>query len=798
MKVKPLLIFPPGWVPFAPYLALPILKGFLEKHSITADIKDSNLEFYDHILSAGFVSRAYKICADKLRSLDSLAAHTDEEKDSYYRYSKAVLMKRAAKRIDKAKKVIRSGRFYDPTALEMAKKTLLDSLYIIDTAYEEYSIGFNDITHKRPLDSCGEVLNAVDSELSSIFAEYYEAGTLKEIKRNKYTLVGISVTGRSQLNTALTLAKMIRKSCPDVRHIVFGGSYITRLAAEWTGVHPFFSIFDSLVCYEGENSLLSLIRTLEAGTDLSGVPNLCYVRDGRLVRNVMSPVDITDTPVPDFDGFPLKKYFMPEPVLPVFTSRSCYLKCAFCTVPHGTYGKYRALKIEDVYRTMTALQDKYGTDKFAFVDETFTPARMRQLSETIVSGGRRFYWYCETRLEKGLSADLFRTLYEGGCRKIQFGLESYNQRILDLMKKNISAADIEPALVNCLDAGIAFHLFFMVGFPTETPREAQRTFDFTGKMLDLSWHKYANRSSSRSFGAFVLGKHSYVYDHPEEFFIRINEKSGKGDLVLNYDYVAGKGLSQREAGHLADVYYENLGELYKGCRSYHFLNKMFASEEEHFLKNARGHALHGGGAREGRRPRPSLEDYPRDSRISLSGAAGVFFFGHTATSATSFCEPAATLYDFNTRAYYQLDAGYLDILKRVKKGVFRVKDALSFPEPVKDVLVDLLYYGFFRIKNGARNKAMTRPVTQPVYNARDIKEARAGGKVYLLNLVNGKLVKTVESGLRLLKRLDGTVSPDKLPGTGRGKNAKMDSGEFQALLEEAVGMQLLYLERRSS
>ena len=42
-----LMIFPIGWTPTSPYLALPLLKGYGETRSKIIEIRDHNIEFYD-------------------------------------------------------------------------------------------------------------------------------------------------------------------------------------------------------------------------------------------------------------------------------------------------------------------------------------------------------------------------------------------------------------------------------------------------------------------------------------------------------------------------------------------------------------------------------------------------------------------------------------------------------------------------------------------------------------------------------------------------------------------------------
>lgn len=48
---KTLLVFPPGWSPVGPYLALPVLKSYLQEvEQYKVDIVDLNVEFYDDLL----------------------------------------------------------------------------------------------------------------------------------------------------------------------------------------------------------------------------------------------------------------------------------------------------------------------------------------------------------------------------------------------------------------------------------------------------------------------------------------------------------------------------------------------------------------------------------------------------------------------------------------------------------------------------------------------------------------------------------------------------------------------------
>ncbi|MGH7220737.1 MAG: B12-binding domain-containing radical SAM protein, partial [Nitrospiraceae bacterium] len=52
---KVMLLFPPEWVPTAPYLALPSLTAVLREAGHTVIQRDVNIEMYDHFFSMEFL-----------------------------------------------------------------------------------------------------------------------------------------------------------------------------------------------------------------------------------------------------------------------------------------------------------------------------------------------------------------------------------------------------------------------------------------------------------------------------------------------------------------------------------------------------------------------------------------------------------------------------------------------------------------------------------------------------------------------------------------------------------------------
>jgi radical SAM superfamily enzyme YgiQ (UPF0313 family) len=75
---------------------------------------------------------------------------------------------------------------------------------------------------------------------------------------------------------------------------------------------------------------------------------------------------------------------------------------------------------------------------------------------------------------------------KAGCWSIHFGIESGSQRLLNLIKKDITLEQAKDAVKWARDAKIETKCFFMLGLPTETKEESLQTIAFT-KELDPDW-----------------------------------------------------------------------------------------------------------------------------------------------------------------------------------------------------------------------------------------------------------------------------------------------------------------------
>ncbi|MGZ8932872.1 MAG: B12-binding domain-containing radical SAM protein, partial [Halobacteriota archaeon] len=366
--------------------------------------------------------------------------------------------------------------------------------------------------------------------------------------------IGISVTSETQLLPAYTLAALLRRRYGRLIHICFGGNFISRFIRLVKGPTALLALVDSYVLDEGEKALVALLNAVNDDLDFTQIKGIAVIRKDILHITPPTTLDVNELPTPDFHGLPLDKYFSPRLVLPIYSSRGCFAKCTFCSIPAASGGGFRVRSAHRIVTDIKTLIEAHGTEYFTFVDETLRPTVMQDVCEGIASQNLRVRWYGETRFGHQFTESFAQTLYDSGCRKLQFGLESYNQRILNLMRKGVRQRDIEPSLRALFSKGIAAHLFFMVGFPTETEEEARRTNEFTNRMVRLSKDEYGNPFTTRGFDVFSLDPLAPAYSEPEHHKIQLILENDSRKVVQRIEYRSEEGLQPEEAQRLVDEF----------------------------------------------------------------------------------------------------------------------------------------------------------------------------------------------------------------------------------------------------
>jgi anaerobic magnesium-protoporphyrin IX monomethyl ester cyclase len=559
-KLKTMLLFPPEWVPTAPYLALPSLTAVLRQNGHPVIQKDVNIEMYDLFFTDTFLIWVKARMGMQLHALEAKEAAgllTEQEVDQRTLLSQKadVDVFELAEHAMEAKRITRGEDFYAADKLEWALNTFREVMQYISAAYYPASLVFYPMESNlgyRPGVS-QEVFACLEDEQVNVYRDVCRQLVLPAVSKERPDVVGVSIGTQMQLMAGLTFCRMIKEAFPEI-HITVGGNIITRLQEELPKQERFFTeIFDTAIMYEGEHALLWLLEALAGDRAISSIPNLIYRDEGGIhVNPEIHTEKMASLPLPDFEGFPLDSYFVPVRILPYLATRGCYWgRCTFCDHGQGYFDQYRGLTAQQVVQQVKMLKEKYQAEHFLFADESYPPALLKKVVPLLLDQHVGIKWTTLIRFEESLQDPAFwRSVKESGCCTLYYGMESANERVLNLMDKHVKKPVIANNLKLASEAGIWNHVMAFYGFPGETRDEAEETRQF---LLDNKTHIH-----SVELFYFVAYRHTPMVRHPEKFGMTIH-KQEEYDLPLDYYYTLNEpgGVTCLEAMQLCEEFYQN-------------------------------------------------------------------------------------------------------------------------------------------------------------------------------------------------------------------------------------------------
>jgi radical SAM superfamily enzyme YgiQ (UPF0313 family) len=326
----------------------------------------------------------------------------------------------------------------------------------------------------------------------------------KRIKNTEFDAVGIGGIITTYKYVKWLIA-VIRKYHPDKKIIVGGsiGTSIPKLMLERNPV-------DVICVGEGEETARDLFAVLEEKGDLSAVKGVWYKdASGRIMATPARPPikDLDSLPFPAWDLFPIEIY-LKNPVgspnrnkwidgsadmavlsMNLNGARGCPYKCIYCY--HDFMGQgYRTRSAKNIISEIELLYKKYGVTYFHFTDDEFVinKAFVYELCKGFIdlmkSIGVHFTWGCAGRVNL-MDEELISSMVSAGCVLIGYGIESGSQKILDLIKKQVTVKQAKDAVRLTQKYTDWADCTFMIGYPGETEDTIQETIDFC-RELDLT------------------------------------------------------------------------------------------------------------------------------------------------------------------------------------------------------------------------------------------------------------------------------------------------------------------------
>jgi len=242
---------------------------------------------------------------------------------------------------------------------------------------------------------------------------------------------------------------------------------------------------DIVVRGEGEVTFEELIGALAAGRDWRKVCGLAFREDGAPTSNPPRPfcADL-DQLVPAWDLIDWPRYFYrpsPEGQLAIVSSsRGCSQRCSFCSQQKFWERTWRARTPELFVDELEMLRDRHGVRVAMLSDETPTVQRERweSILDLLIERRTGVELLLETRVVDIVrDEDILPKYRAAGVSHIYVGVESTDQAVLDLYKKDVKVEESRRAIELINAHGMVSETSFVVGGPDDTPESIRRTVE---------------------------------------------------------------------------------------------------------------------------------------------------------------------------------------------------------------------------------------------------------------------------------------------------------------------------------
>jgi len=264
---------------------------------------------------------------------------------------------------------------------------------------------------------CQDIFHYSNEELADLF-----------LKNNDYDLIGIGFLVARFRETILDLCKTVNKYKKDA-WLVLGGpgpTPIPKYVLEKTNA-------DVIAMGEAEETIIELLKCKTDNGDLSKIKGIAYRKNGKTIINERrQPVrDLDSIPFPEWSLFPMKEY-------------------TTCFKP------YRMTK-----------NDK--ANYFFINDElfVFSKKRVLEFQDALEKNNLKIKFKCDARVDI-FDKETVDSLKKSGCQFINFGMESSDQKVLDLMNKNTIVEQNIVAAEITNKAGVGLGLNFIWGNKGDT------------------------------------------------------------------------------------------------------------------------------------------------------------------------------------------------------------------------------------------------------------------------------------------------------------------------------------------
>ncbi|QFR91988.1 RiPP maturation radical SAM protein 1 [Streptomyces tsukubensis] len=288
----------------------------------------------------------------------------------------------------------------------------------------------------------------------------------------------VGFTSTFQQNTAaLAAARHVKRLAPHIV-TVMGGANCD--AEQGAALHRNFPFVDHVIRGEGEEAFPRLLTALAEGADLNTVPGLCHRdADGACAVNPMASAPLPPATIlaPDYSGYferlggSVARNWV-EPKLVVEGARGCWWgekhHCTFCGL-NGSFMQFRSKSPDTFYDEIMELARRHRVLDMYVVDNILDMGYLSTVLPRVIESGYDLRLHIE--IKANMRRGQLRTLADAGLIYVQPGIESLNNRVLDLMDKGVSGCQNVRMLRDGAETGLSVSWNYLHGFPGETAED---------------------------------------------------------------------------------------------------------------------------------------------------------------------------------------------------------------------------------------------------------------------------------------------------------------------------------------
>jgi len=538
-----LLITPPFTQLNTPYPATAYLKGFLNTKDISSYQMDLGIEVINKLFSKEGLTKVFQAAttplsanAQRIVQLHETYTHTIDSVMLFLQGKNHTL----ARQICSGNFLPEASRFEQLDDMDWAFGTMgmqdkakhLATLYLEDLSDFIVECIDENFGFSRYAERLGRSANSFDELYTSLQDDktYIDGIALEllnhRIKEVQPKLVCFSVPFPGNLYSAFRAAQFIKEQYPSIK-IAMGGGFPNTELRQLNDARV-FQFFDFITLDDGELPIELLYQSIaQSARHLELKRTFCLVNNEVVYLNTTSKADYKQSEVgtPDYSDLPLQQYIsvieIANPMHSLWSdgrwnkltmAHGCYWgKCTFCDISLDYIKLYEPIAAKTLVDRMEQLIAQTGESGFHFVDEAAPPALMREVALEIIRRKLTVTWWTNIRFEKNFTQDLCVLLQASGCIAVSGGLEVASDRLLALIKKGVTVAQVAQVTRNFTQAGIMVHAYLMYGYPTQTVQETIDSLEMVRQLFELGtiqsgfWHQFA------------MTAHSPVGMNPEEF-----------------------------------------------------------------------------------------------------------------------------------------------------------------------------------------------------------------------------------------------------------------------------------------